>query len=76
MSTVSFTISSSGSARPPGCLSHCILTCCGMRAAISLPTTAQYPCLAALSRPQEHSAHRPIHRAFIRQVPGLLARLA
>ena len=43
MSTVSFTISSSGSARPPGCLSHCILTCCGMRAAISLPTTGTIP---------------------------------
>jgi hypothetical protein len=37
------TISSRGSARPPGCLSHCILTCCGMRAAISLPTTGTIP---------------------------------
>src|SRR6478672_4585667 len=37
------TISSSGSARPPGCLSHCILTCCGMRAAINLPTTGTIP---------------------------------
>ena len=43
MSTVSFTNSSSGSVRPPGCLSHCILTCCGMRAAISLPTTGTIP---------------------------------
>jgi integrase len=25
------------------CLSHCILTCCGMRAAISLPTTGTIP---------------------------------
>jgi Phage integrase family len=37
------TISSRGSARPPGCLSHCILTCCGMRVAISLPTTGTIP---------------------------------
>jgi hypothetical protein len=43
MSTTVSTISSSGSARPPGCLSHCILTCCGMRAAISLPTTGTIP---------------------------------
>src|SRR5262245_11128133 len=43
MSTSAFTISSRGSARPPGCLSHCILTCCGMHAAISLPTTGTIP---------------------------------
>src|SRR4029450_11189002 len=30
----------------------------------------------ALSWPQEHPAHRPLHRAFTRQVPRLLARLA
>ena len=34
-----------------------------------------YPSLAALSRPQEHSAHRPIHRTFTRPLPRLLARL-
>src|SRR5262249_14145778 len=39
MAPSAFTISSRGSARPPRCLFHCILTCCGMRAAISLPTT-------------------------------------
>ena len=37
------TILSRGSARPPRCLSYCILTCCGMRAAISLPTTGTIP---------------------------------
>jgi integrase len=35
----------------------------------------RHPSLAALSLPQEHPAHRPIHRAFTRQVPRLLARL-
>ena len=43
MSTIGSTISSRGSARPPRCLSHCILICCGMRAAISLPTTGTIP---------------------------------
>ena len=37
------TISSSGSARPPRCLSHCTLTCCGMRADTSLPTMGTIP---------------------------------
>src|SRR6266699_1799153 len=29
--------------QPPRCLSHCIHTCCGMRAAISLPTMGTIP---------------------------------
>ena len=44
--------------------------------AISLPMMGTIPEPCRLSRPQEHPAHRPIHRAFTRQVPGLLARLA
>ena len=36
---------------------------------------ARYPSLAALSRPQEYPAHRPLHRAHARSVQKLLARL-
>ena len=50
---------------------HMLRHACGYK----LANEGAIPEPATLSRPQEHPAHRPLHRAFTRQVPGLLARL-
>ena len=52
--------------RRPGCLSNCILTCCGMRAGISLPTmgTIPEPCstISATRTSSTPSATPSFHR--------------
>jgi integrase len=52
---------------------HMLRHACGYKLANDGHDTRES--LAALSRPQEHPAHRAIHRAFTRQVPRFLAGL-
>ena len=60
-----------GQARLPGASPHAA-------ARLRVPPGKQgrrHPYVAGLSRPQEHPAHRALHRAFADPVQGVLARL-